>query len=332
MPSKLARSLPLTRRGKPVNVKTPLLVPSFSSKALIDVGQVFEALKPSITESFLISAYDLEHKKIDLPIEPFAEVMFLDSGGYEVSQDHDPTDPLYPSAQPGGWTIEDYRRALRKVDPIMPTFVTAFDHPKERKPISQQIDEAMEVFKDFPCLGREILFKPEVTGQEFVPIQNLIAQVSRFTEFDIIGITETELGASILDRMANITRIRAAMDDASLLKPLHVFGSLDPVCTPLYFLAGADVFDGLSWIRFAYRDDMAVYHKNNIPLRFGITDRDGLSLARSYDGNLLYLSELKGRLTRYLLDRDECGRLGRHGGFFATCLDDLRGVVRGVDL
>ena len=331
MPSKLARSIPLTMRGKPVNVKTPLLVPSFSSKALVDVDPVFEALKPSITESFLVSAYDVKHGKIKLPGYPFAEVMFLDSGGYEVSKDHDLLDPLYPEAVPKDWTIEEYREVLRDVDPIMPTFVTAFDHPSERKTISQQIDAAVGTFKDFPCLGREILFKPEIKGQDLVPIPNLIAEVSRCTEFDIVGITETELGDSFLERMANIAKVRVAMENANLSKPLHIFGSLDPVCTPLYFLAGADVFDGLSWIRFAYQDDIAVYHRNNTLLKFGITDRDKLSLARSYDANLHYLSELKGRFTRYLLDRDE-NRLGRHGQFFATCLDDLRGVLRGVDL
>ena len=110
---------------------------------------------------------------------------------------------------------------------------------------------------------------------------------------------------------------------------MHIFGSLDPVCTPLYFLAGADIFDGLSWIRFSYRDDIAVYHKNNTPLRYGIGDSDRLSRYRSLDSNLHYLSELKGRFRRYLLDGDE-KRLGSHGEFFGKALDDLRVILKGV--
>lgn len=329
MPSKLSRSLPLTLRGRPVNVKTPLLVPSFSSKALVKVDAVFEALRPSITESFLVSAYDVHYKKIKFPEFASAEVVFLDSGGYEVSKDHDLLDPLYASPKPNEWTAEKYRGVLGKVDPIMPTFVTAFDHPTVRRPISEQIDAAKEVFKDFPDLGREILFKPEAIGQEFVPIPSLISQVSRFSEFDIVGVTETELGDSNLNRMVNIARIRVAMDSADIVKPLHIFGSLDPVCTLLYFLSGADIFDGLSWIRFSYVNDMAVYHKNHAALRFGIADGDKLSIARIYDANLHYLSELKNRMLRYLLDGDE-KRLGIHGEFFAKCLDDLRVVVRGA--
>ena len=184
----------------------------------------------------------------------------------------------------------------------------------------------VDTFKDFPCVGREILFKPETSDQRFVPIRSLIAQIPNFSPFDIVGITEMELGGSTLERMASIARIRIAMTAEGVDIPLHIFGSLDPVCTPLYFLAGADIFDGLSWVRFSYSDDMAVYHKNHIPLQFGITESDNLSLARSYDANLHYLSELKTRLMRYLLDGDET-RLGRHGGFFARSLDDLRVVV-----
>ncbi len=49
--------------------------------------------------------------------------------------------------------------------------------------------------------------------------------------------------------MQNIAKLRKALDKAGLNIPLHVFGSLDTVTTPLYFLAGADIFDGLTWLR-----------------------------------------------------------------------------------
>ena len=248
MPSKLARSLSLSLRGRQVNVKTPLLVPSFSSKALVDVDAVFEALQPSITESFLVSAYDIHFGKIEIPDFPFAEVVFLDSGGYEISKDHDLMDPLYASPEPKEWTVEKYRSVLERVDPIMPTFVTAFDHPEVRRPISEQIDVAEEVFKRFPDLGRELLFKPEIVDQEFVPIPRLIAQVSRFSEFDMVGITETELGDSMLDRMVNIARIRIAMDDEDIIKPLHIFGSLTLSAHPsISLLAQTSLMDSVGF-------------------------------------------------------------------------------------
>ena len=305
------------------------MVPSFSSKAGTDVDEVFETLKRSITESFLVSAYDVKYEKITIPGNALAEVMFLDSGGYEVSKDIDVTDPYYPSPEPRPWTMERYRNVLEKADPIMPTFVTSFDHPLERKSISQQVDAAIETFRDFPGFGREILLKPEEVGQAYIPIDNLTAQVSRLSEFDIVGVTETELGESILERMTNISRVRTAMDVHGVTKPLHIFGSLDPVCSPLYFLAGADIFDGLSWIRFSYQGDLALYHKNSTPFQFGIVDGDGLNRFRSLDANLHYLSELKGRLRRYLRDGNE-SRLGAHGDFFARSLNELHAALEGV--
>ena len=132
MPSKLARSLPLTIKGRELKVRTPLLIPSFSSKAGTDVVEIFETLKLSIIESFLVSAYDVKYNGVILPDTALAEVMFLDSGGYEASKDFDLLDPVYPSAEPLAWSKEEYRAILEVVDPIMPTFITAFDHPLER--------------------------------------------------------------------------------------------------------------------------------------------------------------------------------------------------------
>ena len=329
MPSNLARSISLTLRGHEVRVRTPLLVPSFSSKAVVDVDAIFEALRPSITESFLVSAYDVKYSNVKLPNSPLAEVLFLDSGGYEVSKDIEAMEPLYPVPIPKTWTTEKYRGVLEDVDPILPTFVTAFDHPALKRTIPQQIHAAIEIFKDFPKLGREILFKPECESQHSVPIPMLSSQVSNFAEFDIVGVTETELGGTFLERMANIARIRSAMASQKITKPIHIFGSLDPVSTPLYFLAGADIFDGLSWLRFAYKNDLAVYHKNHSPLQFGITDPDRLSLARSYDANLHYLADLERRMKRYLLDRNE-KQLGIHGDFFARSVEDLRFELGGI--
>ena len=334
MSSKLARSLHLSIRGEAINVSTPLLVPSFSSKAAIDIGRTFESLQPSITDALLVSAYDVCFQRIKIPQTAFAEVLFLDSGGYEIARDFDIMDPLYFEPKPQcdreqGWSIENYRNILEEFNSITPAIVTAFDHPNLRLPISRQFTTAVEVFRDFPNLGREILIKPEEKNQLFVPIPRLIAEVERFSEFDVIGITETELGESVLDRMTNIARVRRAMDSARIEKPLHIFGSLDPVCTPLYFLAGADIFDGLSWLRFSYMDDLAVYHKNRGPLDFGASEKEYRALARSYEANLHYLRNLGQRLHRYLIDR-RVDRLGRHQKFFVDCLDDLQVRLPGV--
>lgn len=326
MPSKLARTLPLNIRGNAINqLKTPLLVPSFSSKAATDIGQVFDVMINSITETFLLSAYDVHHKKSAIPESGPAELFFLDSGGYEALKDHQVGHPYYPSPDPLDWNHDLYIDVLEGIHPdgIMPTIVTSYDHPEERKPTTVQIQAAIDVFKRFPHVGREMLFKPETHDERYIDVNRLIAVIGQFREFDIIGLTEIELGDSIFRRMSNIIRLRSAMDLNQIDKPLHIYGSLDPVCTPLYFLAGADIFDGLSWLRFAYKDDLAVYHSNRAPIEYGIKRSDEIGLAGNYAANLYYLSELTDRMKRYLVEGNE-KTLGKHGGFFAQCLVDLR--------
>ena len=112
MSSKLARSIRLSIRGELLNIHTPLLVPSFSSKASVDIAHAFDTLQPSITDTFLVSAYDIFHQKIQLPPNALAEVLFLDSGGYEVAKDYDPMDPLYQEPEHSlqiqeSWNIEE---------------------------------------------------------------------------------------------------------------------------------------------------------------------------------------------------------------------------------
>ena len=279
----------------------------------------------SVTETFLLSAYDVHHKKSAIPEFAPAELLFLDSGGYEALKDHQALDPYYPSSDPLDWDQDLYIDVLGRIDPegIMPIIVTSYDHPEERKPIPKQIQDAIDVFKRFPHVGREMLFKPSTHNERYIDINQLIAVMPQFREFDIIGLTEIELGDSIFKRMSNVIRLRSAMDLNQIDKPLHIYGSLDPVCTPLYFLAGADIFDGLSWLRFAYKDDLAVYHSNRAPIEYGIKRSDELGLAGNYAANLYYLSELTDRMKRYLVERDE-KTLGKHGEFFARCLVDLR--------
>jgi hypothetical protein len=76
--------------------------------------------------------------------------------------------------------------------------------------------------------------------------------------FHVVGVTEKELGSNILDRLITVASIRCALDRAALKNlPLHVWGGLDPIMTPLYFCAGAELFDGVSWLRYGYANDCA---------------------------------------------------------------------------
>ena len=119
----------------------------------------------------------------------------------------------------------------------------------------------MRVISSVPATTsvRCFLLKPP-EGSDFHNLDPLSAEnVALLRAFDIIGVTEREIGESIHDRLVNIARLRQSLDAAEVTSPIHVFGGLDPVFTPLYFAAGAEIFDGLGWLRYAYRDGVAMH-------------------------------------------------------------------------
>src|ERR1039458_1726311 len=78
--------------GKAIR-KTPILVPSFSSRAFerYKVSDVLRFAKELITDEILVSAYDIHYNGIPKRLK-FPSLVFLDSGGYEASQDQDLSD------------------------------------------------------------------------------------------------------------------------------------------------------------------------------------------------------------------------------------------------
>jgi len=70
---------------------TPSIVPSFSSKGFPEVGKIVEALSSVITDSLLVSAYDISYGHL-AKAPQFAEYLILDSGGYECSKDMELSD------------------------------------------------------------------------------------------------------------------------------------------------------------------------------------------------------------------------------------------------
>ena len=60
-PRKLHRTSLIHHRGTGVKIRTPLLVPSFSSKGFkaAELATIFDSSGAFITETYLISAYDV---------------------------------------------------------------------------------------------------------------------------------------------------------------------------------------------------------------------------------------------------------------------------------
>jgi hypothetical protein len=173
---------------------------------------------------------------------------------------------------------------------------------------------------------REILVKPETEGQTLIKVQSIVSQVHALADFDIIGVTEKEIGNSILTRMENIAKVRLALNNAGLDKPIHVFGSLDTISTPMYFLAGADIFDGLTWLRFAFRDGYTIYKHNYGAVALGVGEKVHLIDARCWYHNYGYLKDLELDMRRFLKQHD-FRELKYHSELFRQAYESIAEAV-----
>jgi len=181
----------------------------------------------------------------------------------------------------------------------------------------QQIADAKTLFSKYPNFASNFLIKPETEDQKYIQIDNVINCIRNLTSFTIIGVTEKELGKSILERMKRIRLIRESLDKIGVSSPIHIFGSLDPITSILYFLAGAEIFDGLTWLKYSYFNNAAIYNSNfgvlNSELGINVSDSRVKSLAITK--NIYYLEQIKYVMKDYVKDKnfkvfDEIGGVG----------------------
>ena len=308
----LARCSTIRHKASGVALETPLLIPSFSSKGFArsrdngksEIGKILAATSEFITESYLISAYDIHYQHVpqppDLPSRP--ELLFLDSGGYEISTDSDYASVVDPLPSPHSWNLEKWREVVSTWPPEIPVVVISYDHHKERTPFAKQISAARENFKAAPGQLTSFLIKPETEAQQTLQsvLELACARAAELATFDVVGVTEKELGGTMLERMVRLARLRQAMDDASVVAPIHVFGALDPISVCLYYIAGGEIFDGLTWLRYAYHDGSCVYTHNVGAIKYGLHVRDAKVKSRTLADNYYALQDLECKMREFV--------------------------------
>jgi hypothetical protein len=206
--------------------------------------------------------------------------------------------------RPRRWVQDYHQRVLSKWNYTPDTVLVSFDSPKAKTNVSGQISRAKRLFASFPRANAECLIKTSSSKDSYVDVDEVIKHVHDLSVFDIIGFTEKELGDSTLRRMCNIARIRQGFNDAGLQLPIHVFGSLDTISTPLYFLAGADIFDGLTWLRYAFDEGNTIYKHNFGARRQGIRLEDFRVNGSVWNSNYYYMRTLKDDMLKFLVAHD----------------------------
>jgi hypothetical protein len=77
-----------------------------------------------------------------------------------------------------------------------------------------------------------------------------------------------------------------------------------PETTPLYFLAGADIFDGLTWLRFAFHEGQTIYKQNYGAVKLGVVAPPHVVDGRCWNNNYYYMKEMELEMRRFLNGRD----------------------------
>lgn len=326
-------------------ISTPLLVPSFSSKGLgfmkpdaqygfskkhveqiSDANLIMATAKAALTQTALVSAFDISQDFIPQPKNLLLNVdlMFVDSGGYETSNYYDLSELFEGPIYKQDWTPEEHLKVLNKWPDHIPSVFISFDQNIE---FAKQIEAAQKLSAKFPSQLSSFLIKPEHKTHRVIPIKSILPLIEELKHFDIIGITEKELGYSILNRMTNLAEFRLALDKAGITAPIHVFGSLDPITTCLYFFAGAEIFDGLTWSRMSYSEGLATYKANHGAIKYGIHVSDDQVKVRTLYDNIYYLISLQENMHEFAKNGD-FSVFKDHGKFFMESFESLKAKLK----
>jgi len=334
----LARSTKIVHKFSGATLETPILVPSFSSKGFArnhegksEIGTALKYSSEFITRTYLISAYDLYFEHIPNPVSlPQPEMIFLDSGGYEVSWSNDYSAVFQSPPYDETWDELMHKSVLEKWPEEIPAIMVSYDNPTHREEFANQIKRARKLFRAYPNQLHLFLLKPETKTQKSLTkvLKIAVANVEEFSPFDIVGVTEKELGNNTLDRMANIAILRRALDGAKLDLPIHVFGALDPITVCLYFIAGAEIFDGLTWIRYAYDQGRCIYLHNHGALQYGLHARDDQVKLRAMTDNIYSLETLEHKMREFVSTND-FKKLTPNEVFLEQARDSLMTKIKG---
>ena len=315
----LARSTRLELPGGG-HLDTPLLVPSLSSKGFptlrqsgrdVSEAQMYLRLAaPHLNETLLVSAYDLHYGHLP-DVDRFQsgflqsiysnpKLLIIDSGGYEKSRDYDAGSLYRYPFKSKRWGAGKLGDLLDSFAPEVTGAIVNFDG---RGSYDQQIADSQAFMARWPRFLSVFLLKPEPRAQ-FIDVDRLHPHAQRLRAFSALGVTEKELGSTLLDRAVRVAGLRRMLDSRDVHIPIHLFGSLDTVFTPLYFLSGAEIFDGLTWLRYAYRKGLTIYGDSLALMEQNLTLRDDQRLTAMVVQNLHYLARLKTQMHRYVAEED----------------------------
>ena len=304
------------RRIDKVGILTPLLVPSFSSCGFRRVAEIYGEMRDKLYGVCLVSASDLASGCVPAGVIDEVNVTVIDSGMYESRKQADECIVRGLPTASGPWSRDDYFEIAADVDAAANGILVNYDG---YEPLEQQIRQAAEDFSHAPHTANDFLVKPESPAR-LVNVARLAKHVGELTQFDIIGIAAREAGDSLTQRCRTVVTLRDTLDDANLNLPIHVFGAITPLEVLTYFFCGADVFDGLNWLRLAFRQQGSISIEETAFDDMKTNHPDFELRKDAWTANLSFLYRLQVSLQRYASTRD----LGELAGEFPSVVRAAR--------
>jgi len=296
----------------------PLFVPSFSSKGNLflakgenkhvsDNYDLIGVLDIRLAESYLISAYDVYYDLVPENPEdwPGTKYLFVDSGGYETNDSFDLSERNKFNYHVLDWDEEKMKEVYERVCST-PKFenttiiLSGFD---QQKNVEEQLECFAALQRQFPSAIINHLVK--ITDDMNNIVSNLIEN-KNLQNIQILGFTEKELGKTLAERLCNIIFVKKKLMEVGWGGYIHIFGGLEPSLMKLYYAAGADIFDGLSWQKIRYNGNSSLYD----PLQYYISATeeenklwmmiDNLSELQRIKNDLISIYEKRESLLDYL--------------------------------
>ena len=285
------------RRIHKLEVGTPLIAPSFSSRGFPYVSDIWEEFRYKLYGVCLVSAFDLACGRIPADVPDMVNIVILDSGLYETNKGWIESGDRHTPSSATNWTRKQYHETVKGIGADGNAMLVNFDHVGA---LEDQIERASEDFSLAPQAASDFLVKP-TDATEWVNIPKLSQHLEALKQFDAIGITARESGSSFLKRCSSIVTLRDLLNDADLDTPIHVFGAINPYEVLAYFFCGADIFDGLNWLRLAFRSDGSVPIDESAleDMKWNLPEVDLQS--EEWTNNLRFLYRLQEALQEYAL-------------------------------
>lgn len=288
------------RRVEKVGTSTPLIVPSFSSCGFPHVADIYNLMKDKLYGVCLVSALDMAAHRIPTDVTDEVNLVLIDSGMYEARNTQSrQVDDGRLSAN-GDWARGEYLEIAGRIDPGANVTLVNYDGSES---MERQIMQALEDFSRAPQAASDFLVKPESPAQ-LVNVARLAQHTVELEQFNVVGITAREAGYSLAQRCSTIVMLRNVLEDASLKLPIHVFGAITPLEVLTFSSCGADIFDGLSWLRWRFSENGSAPIEE-AAFDVGVSSLTDFELqAKEWLSNLRHLYLLQASLRQYSLSND----------------------------